>query len=107
MLQYLAILLADVGHFAFICEDSKASFCFCGHPPSVNAWVLEMGRNHSAHHIACAKLVRKVLLFGFGTWETKIVHQAHLPAPVPAGRDEQRLDLTDLEHWRSTGTHAC
>src|SRR5882724_3259496 len=62
-LKESAILLADIGDFAFLCGNGEASLCFCRQAARMNACIFETSGKDRFDAITCFKWVGEVSRF--------------------------------------------
>src|SRR5437868_15505465 len=101
MLESRTVAIPNIAHFPLLGGDSEGPTCFGGHPPNINARILQMRRNHNTHDITPAKVMFGALLLRFTARKAQCVYQAPLPflaavglhqpgAPIPGAEPRRR-----------------
>src|SRR6266567_5695389 len=79
------ISIPNIGYPSLRSYNAESSTGFGSHAAYMHSSMSEPSRHHRTHLIPGPKRMPGGLTLGFSSWEAVLVHQAHLPAPMPVG----------------------
>src|SRR5260370_35158609 len=81
-LNLSTIVFSHIGNGSLFRGDGKGSFGLGCHPAHMHPRMLQVAGNVGIADIPGAKSMREMLRLWLSAWQTKLLHQPILPAPI-------------------------